>query len=241
MLTLFRCMKKIIDWGMPPLCILCQQLSDCEQDLCSPCRADMPILPQTCPRCAKTLSSAPFPCGNCQQSPPPYDAAHALFSYQKPITKLIMELKFHAKLINAKILGEWMAATIKNNWYQDKPLPALIIPMPLHAQRLKERGFNQSQEIGRPIARLLKIPLDNSLCMRIKATDAQAMLPAAKRIQNIKNAFHIRQDLSGRHIALLDDVTTTGASMAELARSCKKAGAAQIDAWFCARAVFADF
>jgi ComF family protein len=240
MLTTLNYLKKLKAWCMPPVCILCHQLSDRLEDLCQPCKNDMPILPQTCPRCAKTFTTSGYACGECLRKPPPFDAAYALFSYQKPITKMIMDLKFQSGLVNAKILGAWMAETIKDSWYRDKPLPTLIIPMPLHAKRLRERGFNQSLEIARPIARTLKLPLDLTSCARIKATKAQATLPAEHRRGNIKDAFTAKNSLRGQHIALLDDVTTTGCSMTELAKTCKKAGASRIDVWYCARAVFAD-
>ncbi len=240
MLTTLRYIKKLKTWCMPAICILCRAQTDLPQDLCQRCKDDMPILPQTCPRCAKTFTTLGLPCGACLRQPPPFDAAFALFAYQKPVTKMIMDLKFQAGLVNAKILGTWMAETIQTTWYQGRALPACIIPMPLHAQRLRERGFNQSLEIARPIARRLKLPLDITSCARVKATAAQAMLPAEQRIDNIKNAFRAANTLAGQHIALLDDVTTTGYSMAELANTCKQAGAARIDVWYCARAVFAD-
>jgi ComF family protein len=224
---------------MPPTCLLClqvcQQSGGRRQDICLACLNDLPILPQTCARCAKTfLADTTFLCGECLKNPPPYDAAHALFSYQKPITKLIMELKFHERLLNARILGELMANAIQQ-WYANKRLPDTIIPMPLHSQRLKERGFNQALEIARPIAKLLRLPLDISSCIRVKATIAQARLPAAKRAQNMHKAFYIRTDFNGRHLAILDDVTTTGHSINALARALKRAGNPRIDVWCCAR------
>jgi ComF family protein len=240
MLTTLNYMKKLKAWCLPPICILCHQPSDRPEDLCQGCKDDMPILPQTCPRCAKTFTTLANPCGECLRKPPPFDAAFALFSYQKPVTKMIMDLKFQSGLVNANILGAWMGAAIRDTWYRTSPLPEVIIPMPLHAKRLRERGFNQSLEIARPIAKLLKLPLDLSSCARVKATAAQAMLPAEQRVRNIKNAFSAANSLAGRHIALLDDVTTTGYSMTELAKTCKKAGAKRIDVWYCARAVFAD-
>jgi ComF family protein len=240
MLTTLRYLKKLRACCTPSICILCHQRSDLPQDLCQGCKDDMPILPQTCPRCAKTFTTLANPCGECLRKPPPFDAAFSLFSYQKPITNMIMNLKFQSDLVNAKILGAWMAETIINSWYRGAALPEVIIPMPLHAKRLRERGFNQSLEIARPIAHRLKLPLDLTSCARVKATAAQAMLPAEQRGRNIKNAFSAAKSLQGLHIALLDDVTTTGYSMAELAKTCKKAGARRIDVWYCARAVFAD-
>lgn len=242
MLTTLNSLKKMMRWVFPPVCILCLQPSDRTEDLCQSCLAKLPILPQTCPRCAKTFSTRPeVICGDCLKNPPPFDAAYALFSYQKPITKLIMELKFHERLINAEGLGRLMLAAIQQRWYVNKPLPDLIIPMPLHRERLKERGFNQALEIARPIAKKLKIAINFTSCLRVKPTLAQATLPANKRSQNIKNAFLVRQDFSGYHLAILDDVTTTGHSIHELAKTLKKAGSPRIDVWFCARTPLDDF
>jgi ComF family protein len=235
--------KKILAWLIPPVCLLCHQATRWGQDMCQGCRDELPILPQTCPRCAKTLTTPAglkLICGACLKNPPPYDAAYALYSYEKPITKLIMELKFHERLVNARILGELMADAIQHHWYPNKALPDLIIPMPLHTRRLQERGFNQALEIARPIAKYLNIPLDITSCIRHKYTAAQARQSADTRSQNMKNAFTVLGDFSGRHIALLDDVTTTGYSMYELAKTLKKAGAPRIDVWFCARTLLGN-
>jgi ComF family protein len=231
-------LKKIHAWFFPHTCLLCQNPGNNNLDLCLGCLKELPILPQTCPRCAKTLSTIPgLICGNCLQSPPPYEKAFSLFSYEKPITKLIMELKFHERLVNANLLGQLMAHAIQNDWYQNQPLPELIIPVPLHPKRLQERGYNQAIELARPISKILKIPLNSAACRRSKHTLAQARLPAKSRAQNIKNAFTIHQDFSGRHVAVIDDVTTTGHSITEFTKTLKSAGNPKIDVWVCARAV----
>jgi ComF family protein len=184
----------------------------------------------------KVAPSAELRCGGCLGRPPAFDATYALFAYLPPITKLIMELKFHHKLVNAEILGQLMADTLKNRWYYNKTLPDVIIPVPLHAKRLQERGFNQALEIARPISNLLQIPLDTLSCKRTRHTTAQARLVAEERHQNVKDAFIITQDFTGQTIALLDDVITTGQTVTELSKTLKKAGAKRIDIWAVARA-----
>ena len=104
--------KKLKLHCFPPTCILCKQASDTTQDLCSPCRNELPILPESCPRCANSLLFDPEKCQKCRYDPPPYDTAFVLFSYEGPIPKLIMELKFHQSLIYGRILGELMAETL---------------------------------------------------------------------------------------------------------------------------------
>lgn len=226
-------------WLLPATCILCGEKTDQEQDLCQPCWLDLPFLNHACPRCAQPMpeSTDPFTCGACLKETPPYDATYALFFYQAPITKIITHLKFGHSLVNARILGELLATHIQEKWYQNKPLPEVIIPMPLHPQRLKERGFNQALEIARPIAKKLQMPLDFTACQRTKATLAQATLTAVSRKQNIKNAFSISH-LPYLHVAVIDDVITTGQTMQEFCKILKQYGVLSIDVWCCARAAF---
>jgi ComF family protein len=225
--------KKYIAWFFPSSCILCHFATNTSHDFCETCLQDLPILPQSCPRCAKTLT--PLLCGDCLKKEPYFDATYVLYSYQKAIAKLIMELKFHERLNHARLLGKQMAHAIQHQWYRHQPLPEMIIPVPLHARRLKERGFNQALEIARPIAKQLHIPLNITQCTRSLSTMAQAKLPAEKRALNIKNAFHIHGDLTGYHVAILDDVITTGHTINEFSKALKKAGARRIDVWCCAR------
>ncbi len=115
-------------------------------------------------------------------------------------------------------------------------LPDVIVPVPLHKQRLMQRGFNQSVEIGRTLSRSLGIPLDKRSCIRVRSTPEQSGLPARKRKTNIKGAFQVSEDFGEKHIAILDDVMTTGSTVSELARSLNAKGAKRVDVWVCARA-----
>ncbi len=240
MQTIFHYLKTFLHCLLPYTCILCHAPAHSQQDLCHACRIELPILPQSCSRCAKIFTTpleSHLLCGACLQHPPAFDATYALFTYQPPITKLIMELKFHQALVNSRLLGELLADAIQHHWYHNKPLPEMIIPVPLHNKRLRERGFNQAVEMARPIRRLLDIPIDTTTCQRIKYTEPQARLQSEKRHANIKNSFKIMTDLTGRHIAVLDDVITTGGTIEEISKTLKIAGAARIDIWSCARAI----
>ena len=232
--------KKCYYWLLPPTCILCHARAPLTLDLCAACADDLPILPQSCPRCAKILLVAPTVnviCGDCLQHPPAFDATYALFAYQAPITKLIMELKFHHLLVNATVLGKFMADALQTRWYYNKTRPDVILPVPLHPKRLTERGFNQALEIGRPTSKILQIPLDRVSCQRVRYTQAQARLQAEKRGQNVKNAFKINKNLTGLHVAVIDDVITTGRTIEEFSYALKKAGAKRVDVWAVARAI----
>ena len=195
----------------------------------------MPILPHHCLRCAQFLSyKKNKECRTCIQNPTPITVTHACFPYIAPITQLIISLKFQHQLSYARALGELLAQHIRIQ-YQQKPLPDLIIPVPLHKNRLSERGFNQALEIARPVAKALHIPLDYLSLKRKKPTIAQSGLLAAERKLNIANAFTATRYYHGLHIALVDDVITTGHTVNECCRVLKAHQAKQIDVWCCAR------
>ncbi len=176
-------------------------------------------------------------CQDCVDHPPPFTKSYALFSYQSNIKRLILNLKFNHALLNAQLFGELLAKKIRHCWYLNSPLPDLIIPVPLHIKRLKKRGFNQALEIARPLHQALKIPLEITACQRHKYTAPQAMLEGEKRQENVKNAFTVNKLFLNQHIAILDDVVTTGSTVTELARLLVEAGASRVDVWCCARAV----
>jgi ComF family protein len=228
-------LKKLYHGLLPFTCILCHHPSQRELDLCEPCHNELPILTHSCSACASELTDTSL-CNECQNNPPPFDATYALFSYNESIKRLVLNLKFNDALLNAHLFGKLMTDKIRQHWYHDTQLPEVIIPIPLHKKRLKKRGFNQAVEIARPIVSILRIPIDISSCERIKYTTAQATLEAEKRATNVKNAFIVHEDFSNRHIAILDDVITTGHTVTEFAHCLKNAGAKRIDVWCCARA-----
>lgn len=209
------------------------------QDLCLPCQKALPWLKNACPRCAFPLTETNDKhalCGDCLKNSPQYSRTIALFSYQFPIDHLISGLKFANKLIYCQILGNIMAETI-TNYYQNKPLPEIIIPIPLHVQRLKERGYNQALELAKPIAKKLQIGLDRYSFIRIKTTKAQALISAKQRKQNIKNAFLPRKTINYKYVAIIDDVVTTGNTVREFSNILIANGIQKIDIWCCARTI----
>jgi ComF family protein len=205
------------------------------RDLCAGCAEDLERNRLSCPRCALPLS-APAPlCGECLRSAPPFAAAYAPFVYGHPLDLLVGRLKFAHGLAAGRVLSQlWLAAIAE----APPPLPQLIVPVPLHAQRLRERGYNQALELARPIARALRIPLAVDLLERTRATPAQSMLDSAARRRNLRGAFEVRTDAGPlpAHAVLFDDVMTTGATLRECARTLRRAGVARVDVWALARA-----
>lgn len=210
-------------------CLLCAAVSGAQM-LCPACHASLPHIAHACPRCA--APSAKQVCGECLRHPPAFDRTRAALAYAFPTDKLIQALKYGGQLALAKLLGELLAEALA-----DQARPEIILPMPLHPARLKMRGFNQALEIAKVISKRFDIPLAPGLAQRVVDTTPQASLPIDARHTNVKGAFACDQDLRGQRIAVVDDVMTSGATLNELAKILKRAGAAQVDVWVVARAL----
>ncbi len=212
---------------LPQSCLLCGAPSGAAL-ICAACQADLPWLPRDrCAVCALPLASGAV-CGHCLQRPPRFDRVVAVFAYRFPVDALIHAFKYGGRLALAGALGEALARTVARD-------VDAIVPMPLAPQRLAERGFNQALEIARVIARRTGIPLTARACRKVVETPPQAALPWKERAKNVRRAFVCDADLNGQRIAVVDDVLTTGATLNELARVLRKAGAAEVVGWVVAR------
>jgi ComF family protein len=219
---------------LPPRCLLCGALGAAGRDLCPGCTGDLAINMPCCPRCALPLQ-APAPlCGECLQREPPFATAWAPFRYGHPLDLLETRFKFGHDLAAGRVLAELMTERART----DAPAhPALLIPVPLHRDRLRERGYNQALELARPLARALGIALARDVLARSNATPPQTGLDAHARRRNLRGAFAIAPDAQlPAHVALVDDVMTTGATLGEAARVLVRAGVARVDVWALARA-----
>lgn len=225
--------RGLVDVLAPPRCHACGSVT-AGAPLCEPCAAALPWNERACRACALPLAAdGPFgACSDCLDDAPPQDAAWTAFTYRAPVSRQIVALKFRGHLAPAHVLGTLMAARLAR---RPQPLPELLIPVPLHADRLRRRGYNQALELARAIGQRLPIRLAPEASWRVRATGEQTRLEAADRRRNVRGAFAVRADVHGRHIALLDDVITTGATVAELARTARRAGAARIEVWAAAR------
>src|SRR3990167_5338215 len=212
---------------IPPHCILCGTSTTNQYDLCHACKDELPWMTHYCQQCALPLPTSQFRCGNCLKHPPYFDKTLALFHYQPPLTKLIPDYKFHDKLVYGKIFSELLLEKL----YHRSELPQALIPVPLHSKRLQERGYNQALELAKPLAKRLRLPLLCNICQRHKATAAQSNLPANKRQTNVKNAFSLKKSIPYTHIAMIDDVITTGNTVNELSRLLKQNNVHMIEIW----------
>jgi ComF family protein len=215
---------------LPQSCLLCGADSGTAA-LCAPCHQDLPWLPLgRCPVCALPTPQGNV-CGQCLKAPPAFDTTIAAWAYQWPLDRLIPAWKYRNELTLTTPLGDGLlrAATLAAD------RPAMLIPMPLHPTRQRERGFNQSHELARMLGRRLGLPVAPAVVERTRLTPPQASLPWDQRQKAIRNAFRVCGEVVGQHIALVDDVMTTGASLHELAKALKTAGAQRVDCWVLAR------
>jgi ComF family protein len=220
----------------PPVCLLCGAPGAGSLDLCEACRGSLPRPEWACRACGIGLPAAGgCLCGRCQRRPPRYDAITVPYLYADPTDWLIQRLKFQARLAHARVLGRLLAEAVEAS---DSARPERLIPVPLHPSRLRERGFNQATEIARHTGRVLGIALDTGSVRRPKRTEAQMGLNARARRANVRGVFDVcdAARIQGRHVAVVDDVVTTGSTVEELARVLKRSGAARVDVWALARA-----
>jgi ComF family protein len=218
---------------LPGTCILCHAPSKRYLDLCLDCEQELPTLGNNCQQCALPLEtdSMQLTCGQCLQQPPAFDRLIALYPYQMPIARLINDLKYHERMANAQVLGTLLAQRLHT---ENKP--EVIIPVPLHKKRLQERGYNQALELARPISKILGIPINYQLCQRIRNTEHQTISSAEERRKNLRGAFCAVKTIP-THVAIIDDVFTTGSTVNELARCLRTAGAQRIEVWTVCRTV----
>jgi len=231
----YNWLKNIQNLTCPNICTLCGAEGHDGIDLCCGCRDDLPFNRHACRLCALPLAdalSAGMLCGQCQKQPPAFDCCYAPLRYAYPLDHLISGLKFHSKLAQGQLLSRLMGDFLVQ---QQCKLPDLIVPVPLHASRLRERGFNQALELARPLAKRFNLSIDNHVVIRHRATSPQMALDKQARRQNIRGAFELKKRRLPQHIVIVDDVVTTGNTVNELATVLRRGGAKKVDVWAVAR------
>ena len=186
----YNCLKYIRSFVYPTTCVLCGAEATRELDLCAPCRKALPLNTPCCRKCALPLP-LDIPggvCGSCLTTPPAYDLCIAPLRYQPPIDYLVRGFKFQQKLGLGKVLGELLWTELANR-HLDRP--ELIVPVPLHPERLRQRGYNQALELSRLLSKRLQVQLDYRSCARIRTTPHQAALGKTGRVANVRGAFRL--------------------------------------------------
>ena len=223
-------------WHLLPLpCCLCGLKSDTDYNLCLDCQASLPWQQHVCQQCAVALpETAGISCGPCLQRPPMHTQLLAAFFYQGAIESLIYHFNFgqglDTGLVLAKCLYQYLLTKPRQRW------PDCLIPVPLHVKRLRKRGYNQAAELGKHLACWLSIPIPLHSCQRVHHTPSQTRTAPRDRRRNMHGAFKVSPQFKAKHVAIIDDVYTSGSTTRELCRMLKRAGVETIEIWVVARA-----
>jgi len=220
----------------PGSCLLCTARVPAGEDICRACRQSLPRLLSACPRCAApgaATAAENIICGECQKTAPAYLFTRAAFRYAPPVDKLVQNLKYHGRLDLSRVLGACLADHLRS---LKDPLPDVIAPVPLHNSRLRERGYNQSLEIARFVAKRLRRPLNAKDAWRVRPTAPQTELAREQRRKNVRGAFKAGPAFAGQRVAIVDDVMTSGHTADAFAASLLSSGAEDVRVWVVARA-----
>jgi ComF family protein len=230
----------ILDFVFPPICLACgceERPGPLKLGLCLPCRGRLKLIRgRPCTGCGRPLAAAALPagylCGDCRRRPPAFDRLLAVWSYEPPLLEVIHALKFG----RLDFLGGHLAEEIWHRIGGDLRPAEVIVAVPLHWRRQMTRGYNQAERIARPLADRLGRPLVAAL-RRVRPTQPQARLERSRRQANLRQAFRCRLPLAIRHrqVLLVDDVSTTGATLDHAATTLRRAGAASVLALTAAR------
>ncbi|BBV89019.1 DNA utilization protein GntX [Enterobacter kobei] len=218
---------------VPGLCWLCKMpLALSAWGVCSVCTRSLERRITTCPQCGLPAANRYLPCGRCLKNPPPWSALVAVDDYVRPLSRLIHALKFSGHSSLAPPLARLLLlAVLQARRTRALPKIDMVVNVPLYRRRHWRRGYNQSDLLCRPLARWLGCRYTASALTRVHTTAVQHQLNARLRKRNLKNAFRLELAVNGLHIAIVDDVVTTGSTVAELSRLLLRSGAASVQVW----------
>src|SRR5450830_245211 len=218
-------------------CLLCDETTDTPHPICTPCESKLPWLMDACQICALPLSAAGLTCGQCLKQPPAFEQVIVPWTYRFPLDSLITRFKHQSQWPLGRLLGELLAQALRERFDDGLPRPDLLLPVPMATRRLRQRGYNQAAMLASWLSQSLEISADEHRLRRVQDTIAQQELDARARRRNLLNAFALAPgaEVKGLHLALVDDVLTTGATAESLARLLMKAGARRVDVYCLAR------
>ena len=220
------------DWWLPRVCRLCGREMYRDIDLCAPCERSLAWNPDPCPRCGLPQPAAVHgPCTRCADYPPPFEAAVTPLLYEGPIRGWVHAAKSARGLGAAKLLSGLLARGIE---FSGARIPDALVPVPLTTARLFRRGHNQAGLLAAPLARRFHIPIRRRGLARASSSKPQRGQSRSARARSVRGVFRATRSFAG-HLAIVDDVMTTGSTAAELATTLLDAGAGRVDVWAAAR------
>ena len=217
----------------PGTCLACGGALAAPASLCRTCAAALPRVANPCQACAQPNPDGGSVCPACRLNPPRWHSLQAAFAYRAPVRDWLLGLKYDGAPHFAKTLCREAAPLLRRL----QPQPEVLLPVPLHRARLRQRGFNQAGEIATLLGKALDIPVDHSALRRCRDTASQSGLTASGRAANLRGAFSLDPDHGYRHVALVDDIVTTGATADEICRVLHRGGVETVRVWALARTV----
>ncbi|MEK2610955.1 ComF family protein [Pseudomonas shirazensis] len=218
-------------------CLLCDEHAYQPYPLCSACEQELPWLEEQCLRCALPLAIAGLHCGPCHRRPPAFSQVIVPWHFGFPLDSLISRFKHRGQWPLGRMLAGLLGDALAHRYAEGLPRPEYLLPVPLAARRLRQRGFNQAGMLARWLSGQLGIACNERWLLRSRDTPAQQKLGARARRRNLREAFTLAPgvDVEGRHLAVVDDVLTTGATAQAIAKLLRKAGAQRVDVYCLAR------
>lgn len=233
-------LHSLVSLFYPPTCAVCARSIGKDEHLCAPCQLKAQrIVPPFCAKCSEPFAGAitdSFTCGNCAHRKLQFDAAVSAYRSRGVVRFLILQFKYNRQLHLRHPIGDWLIDAMADPRLCGRKFD-MIIPVPLHPARLRERGFNQAQLLAVILAETLSVPLSSAL-QRVRYTKTQTAFDRSDRMENLRDAFRLRRKASMRElrVLLVDDILTTGSTLSECARVLREAGAHSVYAVTAARA-----
>lgn len=226
-LLLKQVLDAALDFIFPINCLNCGSEG---AFICHNCFSQLPWLhPPCCLYCAQP--SSPTPCRWCRISPLGLEGSTAPFVMEGPIKEAVLQLKYH----QVRGLTAVLAGLMENAWRSKGLSVGLVLPVPLHPRRLRQRGYNQSELLAKALGKGLGLPCDPSLLVRTRDTPPQVGLGRDDRVLNVQNSFHSSEAVSGKSVLIVDDVATTGSTLSACADALRKSGVTSVHALVLAR------
>jgi ComF family protein len=216
----------------PGLCLSCGVALDGTECLCSSCRELLRRVPNPCRHCGQPNTAGGQTCPACLLNPPRWQKMIAPLQYRGLVRDYVLQLKFGEALHLSRTLCRYC----REPFGASRPRPEVLLPVPLHRERLRDRGYNQAHEIAAVWSRMLGIPVDRRALHRRLPTASQSGLGAEQRERNVRGAFGFDNRRGWRHVAIVDDIVTTGSTVAEITRCLHRGGVEYVEVWALARA-----
>lgn len=218
-------------------CLLCDSPAQQPIPLCMNCEHELPWLHAQCRRCALPMPVDNLLCPGCTRRPPAFQRVVATWQYGFPVDTLISRFKHNSQWPLGRLMAHLLGQALEHRYSEGLPRPDRLLPVPLARRRLRQRGFNQAAMLARWLARQLRLPCDEQLLERVRDTAAQQVLDARARQRNLRQAFRIidKAHMEDLHLAVVDDVLTTGATAQTIARLLRQGGARRVDIYCLAR------